>query len=305
MDNLDKNLEEPSCHPFCYGIDEIKVFAEKCAKLTNSFLGPTVGKFLETEALGKRIIDIGCGTGYWCYQAAQYGAKSVDGFDKQEKMVELAKQATSQFNTVKIQMGDIMNMPYDDNTFDIALSIFVTCELPMEILSKHFTELHRILVPNGRALVVNLCYSSFQKYLTDGADEEVTQEKIDQILARIPDHPSQQQVSEALEDLHEVVNASFAYDKNGSLSLVKDVNQLANGQAILHKTYITTFPDFYYDDRYLVDQIVTAGLCIDQIENVFTEERRIVHNTLNPEIKFSKDITDHPLYLLYHISKPT
>ena len=47
-------------------------------------------------------------------------------------MVELAKQATSQFNTVSIRLGDIMNMPYDNNTFDVALSISVTCELPIE-----------------------------------------------------------------------------------------------------------------------------------------------------------------------------
>ena len=50
-------------------------------------------------------------------------------------MVELAKQATLQFDTITIQLGDII---YDSNTFDIALSIFVTCELPIEILSKHF-----------------------------------------------------------------------------------------------------------------------------------------------------------------------
>ena len=68
------------------------------------------------------------------YQAARCGAKSVDGFDKQEKMVELAKQATAQFATVNIQLGDIMNMLYDDNTFDVALSLFVTCELPNETL---------------------------------------------------------------------------------------------------------------------------------------------------------------------------
>ena len=61
--------------------------------------------------------------------------------------MELAKQATAQFSTVNIRLGDIMNMPYNDNTFDIALSIYVTCELPMEVISKHFKELHRVLVP--------------------------------------------------------------------------------------------------------------------------------------------------------------
>ena len=50
----------------------------------------------------------------------------------QEDMVQLAKQATSQFNTVNIRVGDVMDMPYDDNTFDVALSFYVTCGLRLE-----------------------------------------------------------------------------------------------------------------------------------------------------------------------------
>ena len=40
------------------------------------------------------------------------GAKSVDGFDIQEGMVELAQQATAQYSSVNICVGDVMNMPY-------------------------------------------------------------------------------------------------------------------------------------------------------------------------------------------------
>ena len=260
-----------------YGPKEVKSFAEKSAKVKNAFFGPTIGKFLELEAPGKRILDIGCGTGDWCYQAAQYGAKSIDGFDREEKMVELAKQTTSQFNTVSIQLGDIMNMPYDDNTFDIALSIHVTCELPTEALSKHFSELNRVLVPGGKALVLNLSNSSFQIVLTDGANKEVVQKKIDQILACIPDHPTQPQISKAFEDLHDVVCVSFAYDKNGSLVQVTDVNQLINGQMVVRKTYISTFPDFYYNDQFLVNKTTEAKLCIDKIENARIQKNDKLH----------------------------
>ena len=94
-----------SSHSLYYGSDEAKSFAENSARVKKAFLDPTVGKFLEMEAPGKKILDIGCGTGDWSYQAARYGAKSVDGFDKHEKMVELAKQATSQFDTVNIRSG--------------------------------------------------------------------------------------------------------------------------------------------------------------------------------------------------------
>ena len=113
-------------------------------------------------------------------------------------MVELAKQTTSQFDTVNSRSGDIMNMPYDDNTFDIALRILVTCELPIEMIPKHFKQLHRVLVPGGKALVLNLSKAAFQNHLIDGANEATVQEKIDQILTCLPDHPKQQQISKAL-----------------------------------------------------------------------------------------------------------
>ena len=288
-----------------YGPNEMKSFVEKGGKLRSAFLYPTIGRFLEKKALDKKVLDIGCGRGQWCHEAARHGAKSVDGFDKQEKMVELAKQATSEFSRVKIQLGNVKNMPYDDNTFDIALSMYVTCELPVEILPKHFTELYRVLVPGGKALVLNLTNSAFQMmYLTNEANRMVVQEKIDQKLASIPNHPTQEQISKNFKDLREVVGLSFAYDKNGSLFQVEDVNQLADGCTIVRKSFMTTFPAIYYDDKFLADQTTAAGLLIDQIENVFTEERRIVHNIQNPEMTCSKDIVEYPYCLLYHLSKP-
>ena len=77
-------IEKPKeiyCHSFQYGPDEVKLFAEKSAELKYVFLDPRVGHFLEAEAPCKRVLDIGCGTGDWCYQAARYGAMSIDGFD--------------------------------------------------------------------------------------------------------------------------------------------------------------------------------------------------------------------------------
>ena len=65
-------------------------------------------------------------------------------------MVELAKQATSQFRNVNICVGDVMDMPYEDNVFDVAISFCVTCGLRLEACISHFylrtcTEfLHRV-----------------------------------------------------------------------------------------------------------------------------------------------------------------
>ena len=56
-------------------------------------------------------------------------------------MVQLAKQATSQFSTVNIQVGGVMKMPYDDNVFDVALSVFVITVLQLEAYISHFKEM--------------------------------------------------------------------------------------------------------------------------------------------------------------------
>ena len=85
---MEKSKVESS-HSLYYGSDEVKSLAENNARLKNAFLDPTVGKFLETEAPGKKIVDIGCGTGDWSYQAARYGTKRVDGLINM-KNVELA-----------------------------------------------------------------------------------------------------------------------------------------------------------------------------------------------------------------------
>ena len=101
------------------------------------------------------------------------------------------------------------------------------------------------------------------------------------------------------------MHINFAYNKNGSLFLVKDADQLLNGQAIVRKNFVSTFTDFYYDDQFLVDQTIAAGLQIDSIENPFTEQRRSLYNALNHELPLSKTVLGHPFLLLYRISKPT
>jgi len=104
---------------------------------------------------GKRVLDIGCGGGNWYVTAAEYGAKSVDGFDIQPEMVELAKQTTLHLqDMVHIQVGDAADMPYDDDSFDVAISLFVTCNLPSKVWLKHCKELYRVLAPGGKAILL-------------------------------------------------------------------------------------------------------------------------------------------------------
>ena len=112
-----------------YGTDEIVAFigdGGKHGTIGAAFLDSAIAQNLKRMVPGKRVLDIGCTVGDWCSLVAQYGAKTVDGFDIQEEMVGLAKQATSHLDMVHIQVGDAADIPYDDASFDVAISLFVT-----------------------------------------------------------------------------------------------------------------------------------------------------------------------------------
>ena len=294
-------------HAEKYESSEVKLFSLSCNEEPQNlaFLSPVMAKYLKSEIPGKRVLDIGCGSGNWCYKLALSGAKTVDGFDIQEEMVQLAKKATSQFGTVKIRVGDVMDVPYDDNVFDVAISFYVTCSLRLEALLSLYKELHRVLAPGGKAMIVSYSRPAFEGiFLRDGADQAVVENQIAKKLLVLPNYPTQDQINDAFEDLHDVIHAPLTVDQNGQLQRVTDVDKLSNGQAIWTKTQIMTFPDYFYDDDFLQQQIKAAGLNIDNIESYYTEERRVAYNKTNPKIKLDKAITKTPPFVMYHLSKP-
>ena len=294
-------------HAVKYESNEVKLFFQGSNEEPQNlaFLSPVMVDYLKSEIPGKKVIDIGCGTGNWCYKAALSGAKSVDGFDIQEEMVELAKQATSQFGNVNICVGDVMDMPYEDNTFDVALSFYVTCGLRLEACISHFKEMYRVLAPGGKAMVLSYTKAAFAgMYLRNGVDRAMMEKQIARKLTNLPAYPSQDQINHTFKDLNDIVQTPFIIDQNGQLQRIADVDKVSNGQAIWSKTQIMTFADYFYDDDYLQQQIKAAGLNIDNIENYYTEERRVVYNNTNPEIELDKAITDTPPFVMYHLSKP-
>ena len=80
-----------------YNSVEVELFAAKFKQEpTNAaFLFPAAKEYLANHASGKKVLDIGCGTGSWVKYAAECGAKSVDGFDISVDMVQIAKQTTA------------------------------------------------------------------------------------------------------------------------------------------------------------------------------------------------------------------
>lgn len=96
----------------------------------------------------KRILDAGCGFGYYSIFLAKKGA-TVTGVDISEKMIELAKKNAVKAS-VKCQffvcdMQDL-NM-FNSSTFDLVTSSIVVSYL--DDLKKGFSEVFRVLKPKG------------------------------------------------------------------------------------------------------------------------------------------------------------
>ena len=97
------------------------------------------------------------------------------------------------------------------NTFDIALSIYVTVMWTTKCIKTLW------LVSYVKCLYWATRWKSFSaesfhfNILTDGANEEVVQKKIDQVA--ISTYSTQPQISKAFDDLHDVVCVGFAYNK--------------------------------------------------------------------------------------------
>lgn len=102
---------------------------------------------------GDRVLDCGAGTGTTGLLAAQKvgEAGQVVLFDMSEGMLTVAKEKAAQSQMqgrVEIKVGDMLSLPFEDNSFDAVLSTYSMC--PVYDPTKAAKELYRVTKPGGR-----------------------------------------------------------------------------------------------------------------------------------------------------------
>lgn len=105
---------------------------------------------------GERVIDIGCGPGYFALDVAQAvgPAGSVVGVDASTDMLAVARHSHSQNlhgRSMELIEGNVLNLPVDDESFDAALCVQVLEYV--EDIPAALSEINRVLEPGGRAVV--------------------------------------------------------------------------------------------------------------------------------------------------------
>lgn len=97
----------------------------------------------------EHLLDAGCGSGIITNIIAHKG-KKVTVLDHSKKMINLAKE-NIKHEDVDFVTSTIEQMPFDDNTFDVAISIGVLQLLdPPDLFAK---ELLRVVRPGGKIIL--------------------------------------------------------------------------------------------------------------------------------------------------------
>ncbi|WP_022762519.1 class I SAM-dependent methyltransferase [Butyrivibrio sp. AD3002] len=149
--------------------NEYSKLREREANANNLFEIPTLYALMP-DLEGKRVLDLGCGTGERCIDYLNRGAVKVTGIDISEKMLAVAKSQNSdpRITYIKMPMEDIGTI---DGEFDVVISS----------LALHYVEdfqgvvanVYRLLSDGGIFLFsqehpINTCFSGeFDRWTCD------------------------------------------------------------------------------------------------------------------------------------------
>lgn len=106
---------------------------------------PTLKSMLP-DVKGKRVVDLGCGFGWFCRWAREAGAASVLGLDVSANMLARARETTSD-QAIAYRQADLETVDLPAAAFDLAYSSLTLHYLVN--LTALFATVHRALAPGG------------------------------------------------------------------------------------------------------------------------------------------------------------
>jgi ubiquinone/menaquinone biosynthesis C-methylase UbiE len=106
----------------------------------------------QAVAPGDRMLDCGCGTGSTASLALERAGSSGKAvlFDMSEGMLSIAKTRLTEAGVAEqaeFKTGDMLSLPFDNNSFDVVLSTYSMC--PLYDPAEGVRELYRVTKPGG------------------------------------------------------------------------------------------------------------------------------------------------------------
>jgi ubiquinone/menaquinone biosynthesis C-methylase UbiE len=119
---------------------------------------------------GGCVLEVAPGPGYFAIELAKIGGCEITGLDISRTFVEIARRKAGEAGVaIDFQQGNASQMPFADESFDFLFcsAAFKNFAQPVEALR----EMHRVLKPGGRALIVDLRRDATRKSIREAVDQ--------------------------------------------------------------------------------------------------------------------------------------
>lgn len=127
-----------------------------------------VGIKMFRPSKGMNILDVGCGTGSHLELYQRYEC-NLYGLDLSPSMLEVARKRLG--NNAQLDLGNATDVPYEDNKFDLVITMLSLHEMSPETRSGVFSEIKRILKQDGHILLIDFHpgpYKPIQGWISKG-----------------------------------------------------------------------------------------------------------------------------------------
>ena len=124
---------------------------------------------------GRRLLDVGCGTGTLAILAARLGGPDarVSGIDPAPRQIARARARARRAGLdIDFREGVIEDLPFADASVDAVTSTLMMHHLPDELQAKGLAEIERVLKPGGRVVIADFTRSDHRHDDSSGGQPE-------------------------------------------------------------------------------------------------------------------------------------
>lgn len=114
------------------------------------FLGREYGSVSLEQRKNMRALEVGCGSGGNLWAISHEGFETY-GIDLSEEGIALCRKMMAKWGAkADLKAGDMTNLPYPDQYFDMVLDIFSSYCLQEDDFVRYLDEVSRVLKPGGK-----------------------------------------------------------------------------------------------------------------------------------------------------------
>lgn len=144
-------------HETSYRLNSSDLFKQFNNYRINKYITDMLLRLNKTDLVHYKVLEPGCGSGNKLrfFSELRVEPENCYGLDSSEVAIELCKKLSPV--SMNFQVGSALDMPYDDNTFDLSVcSGLFGCFNEDEDVELLIAELHRVLKRNSVLFVIDL-----------------------------------------------------------------------------------------------------------------------------------------------------